>query len=316
MSSTELLTRANSIDRALDQIGDKWSMLIIQEVFWGIHSFTGLLKETGASRGVLTDRLAWLVNIGCLKKQIPENGGKRAEYHLTSKSFELHPLALMALEWERRFSPCEEIEKLTLTHRGCGSIFHPKMCCDHCGEEVRAEDISYREGPGATKDLRKKKVRRRSSVAIEKVPTSRTLYKNLISIVGDRWTANVISLAFQKLKRFDEFHQDLPIATNILSDRLRFLTSEGIFEQVPYQQQPLRLEYHLTTKGKALFPYFLALFQWGSKWCDRGAGEPMQLYHDTCGKHLSARIICDQCRQPLGEHDVEYHFFRELSLSQ
>jgi DNA-binding HxlR family transcriptional regulator len=79
--------------------------------------------------------------------------------------------------------------------------------------------------------------------------------------VGDRWTANVIALAFHGFARFDEFHRELPVATNILSDRLRFLVEEGVFEQVAYQRRPLRHEYHLTDKGRDLFPWFLALPQ-------------------------------------------------------
>jgi DNA-binding HxlR family transcriptional regulator len=315
MSPVDLVTRANSIDRALDQIGDKWSLLIIQEIYWGVHSFTGLLRETGASRGVLTDRLAWLVKIGCLKKQVPENGGKRAEYHLTHKSNDLYASALMAMEWEYVYGSSEENVAMELRHLSCGAVFKPYMCCDFCGEVLRAEDVRFEEGPGATKDVRMKKVRRRSSVTIDKVPTSRTLYKSLINIVGDRWTANVIALAFQNLKRFDEFHQELPIATNILSDRLRFLTQEGVFKQVPYQQQPLRYEYVLTEKGKAFFPYFVALFLWGNKWCDQGDGEPMEMYHKTCNRRLGASVTCNQCNKPLQGNEVDYRFIDTAALT-
>ena len=56
----KLRTRASSINRALDQIGDKWCLLIIQEVFWGINTFSGMLEATGVSRGVLSNRLKWL----------------------------------------------------------------------------------------------------------------------------------------------------------------------------------------------------------------------------------------------------------------
>ena len=63
-----LSTRASSINRALDEIGDKWCLLIIQEVLWGINTFTDMLSATGASRGVLSNRLNWLLSIDCLRK--------------------------------------------------------------------------------------------------------------------------------------------------------------------------------------------------------------------------------------------------------
>ncbi|MDP5072217.1 MAG: hypothetical protein NWQ45_15065, partial [Congregibacter sp.] len=66
-AGSALYTSASSINRALDQVGDKWCLLIIQEVFWGINNFSGMLAATGASRGVLSDRLKWLQAIGCLR---------------------------------------------------------------------------------------------------------------------------------------------------------------------------------------------------------------------------------------------------------
>ena len=61
-------TRASSINRALDQIGDMWTILILQEIFWGINTFGDMLAATGASRGILSNRLEWLQQIECLKK--------------------------------------------------------------------------------------------------------------------------------------------------------------------------------------------------------------------------------------------------------
>ena len=98
-----LLTRASSINRALDQIGDKWCLLIIQEVFWGINTFSEMLEATGVSRGVLSDRLRWLESVECLRKDVESHGPRRPVYHLTHKSVELYDSALMAINWERRY---------------------------------------------------------------------------------------------------------------------------------------------------------------------------------------------------------------------
>jgi len=65
---TKLITRASSINRALDQIGDKWCLLILQEVFWGINTFNEMLAATGVSKGVLSERLKWLQSIDCLTR--------------------------------------------------------------------------------------------------------------------------------------------------------------------------------------------------------------------------------------------------------
>ncbi len=303
---SKLTTRASSINRALDEIGDKWCLLIIQEVFWGINSFSEMLAATGVSRGVLTNRLNWLQEVGCLRKTADKEGGRRMHYHLTRKSIALYDSALMALAWERRFFSTPELDYVVLQHRNCGKAFNPEMRCRQCDREVVAADVSYRPGPGATMDERDKKVRRRSSIAVHEAPAARAVYKNLIHVTGDRWTANLIALAFHRLHRFDEFHRELPVATNILSDRLKFLVNEGVFRQQAYQHKPLRYEYHLTDKGEALFPWFIAIQQWGDQWCDpEGKGKPVIASHD-CGGELVGEVRCGACGELLLAHEVDF----------
>ena len=172
---------------------------------------------------------------------------------------------------------------------------------------VSSEDASYAPGPGATQDVREKKVRRRSSIPIREVPSQRSLYKNLVNVVGDRWTANLLALSYHGLARFDQFHRELPVATNILSDRLKLLVGEGVMRQVAYQQRPLRYEYHLTERGLDLFPWFLALQQWGDRWCDpAGNGPPVTVIHQLCGQPLSASVCCNRCGGALQAHEVSF----------
>lgn len=303
----KLLTRASSINRALDQVGDKWCLLILQEVFWGINSFNEMMGAMGISRGVLSDRLKWLQSIDCLRKEPDGKGGKRMRYHLTRKSVELYDSAVMAIAWERQYFTTPELDVVDLVHRKCGQVFTPQLRCRNCSEEIRLEDVSYRPGPGATRDERDMKVRRRSSISVKDVPSSRSLYRNLINLVGDRWTANLIALSFHGLTRFDQFHQELPVATNILTDRLKFLVEEGVFAQHAYQQRPPRYEYRLTEKGRDLYPWFLTLLQWGDKWCDSdGGGKPMRLTHDSCGRALRGQVRCGACGGQIKAHEVDF----------
>lgn len=304
---SKLITRASSINRALDQMGDKWCIFIIQEVFWGINSFNDMMLATGVSRGVLSDRLKWLQSVDCLRKASDGKGGKRMRYHLTPKSLELYDSALMALVWERRFFNTPELDDVELTHTKCGKIFSPQMRCRSCNELVHPNDVTYKPGPGATDDQREMKVRRRSSISVEDVPSKRSVYRNFINIVGDRWTANIIALSFHGLTRFEQFHQELPVATNILTNRLKFLVQEGIFEQAVYLQRPRRYEYILTEKGEATYPWFLSILQWGDTWCNpNDAGRPMRLIHQSCGRSLFGQVKCSECDSVLKARDVDF----------
>jgi len=172
---------------------------------------------------------------------------------------------------------------------------------------VEGNSVEFAAGPGAGLDMRDKKVRRRSSIAVARVPSRHALYRNLINLVGDRWTASVIALAFEGHNRFDAFHAELPVATNILSDRLRLLVAEGVMSQEPYQRRPLRHEYQLTELGRDLFPWFLALQQWGDRWCNAGsAGPPTRVSHRQCGHGLKASVCCDHCGEPVKAHEVSF----------
>lgn len=299
-----LITRASSINRAMDQIGDKWSLLILQEVFWGINSFSEMAAAIGVSKGVLSDRLKWLQQVDCLQKA--SRDGRWPRYHLTRKSIELYPSALMSLAFERQFYNNPLLDDIDLIHTACGKVFQPRMECAHCKEDVHAPDVRYVDGPGSRKDERPVKVRRRSSVSsIEN--EQRNLYANIIHLVGDRWTANVIALAFHRIKRFEAFHKELPVATNVLSSRLKFLVDEGVFSLVRYQQKPSRYEYHLTPKGLGLYPFFLTLLQWGDKWCaPEGEGRPMHLDHTLCGEALHGIVCCSECREELTPQSVRF----------
>jgi len=303
---TELLTRASSINRAMDQIGDKWCLLILQEVLWGINTFNEMMQAIGVSRGVLSNRLQWLQDVDCLRRQLDRG---RPRYHMTRKSIELYSVGMMAISWERNWYQTPELDQVELVHLNCGQSFHPEIRCGGCQGPINSEQVAFRPGPGARRDVREKKVRRRSSKAIEEVPSRRNLYRNLINVVGDRWSSNVIALAYHGIRRFEAFHAELPVATNILSDRLQLLVRQGIFEHSQYQQRPPRYEYLLTAKGRGLYPWFQMLLQWGDRWCDEAqAGPPMLVVHQPCEQTLGAEVCCSACGGLLHGHEVRFSF--------
>jgi DNA-binding HxlR family transcriptional regulator len=95
-----------------------------------------------------------------------------------------------------------------------------------------------------------------------------------LSIVGEHWTMLIVRDAFFGLRRFDEFHKDLGIARNILSERLKRLVEEGILEKnIIDGRHP---EYRLTKKGLDLQPILLAMTHWGDKHKPHPRGKRLQ----------------------------------------
>jgi DNA-binding HxlR family transcriptional regulator len=86
-----------------------------------------------------------------------------------------------------------------------------------------------------------------------------------LELVGDRWTLLVVRDVALGLHRFDELLASLGVASNVLTDRLKRLVAEGIFERVRYSERPERFAYHLTPKGRELGVALIALMQWGDR---------------------------------------------------
>ena len=118
---------------------------------------------------------------------------------------------------------------------------------------------------------------------------------NSVPILGDRWNLLIIRDAFMGVRRFEDFQADLGIARNILSSRLNDLVAEGLFETVPYQDNPPRNEYRLTPKGKDLMDLLLALWRWGDRWAPPEERDPRELIHVDCGEPTHIVASCAHC---------------------
>ena len=74
-----------------------------------------------------------------------------------------------------------------------------------------------------------------------------------LSVVGDRWTMLVLRDYFLGVRRFEQMQDRLGITRHVLADRLRKLEAAGVLRREAYQERPLRHEYRLTERGKALY---------------------------------------------------------------
>jgi DNA-binding HxlR family transcriptional regulator len=107
-----------------------------------------------------------------------------------------------------------------------------------------------------------------------------------LSIVGDRWSLLIIRDALDGSRRFKEFQQDLGIAKNILTERLKMLVDEGVLELQPASDGSMYQEYQLTPKGEELFPIIVAFRQWGEAHLFRKSERHSQLLAREGGKPL------------------------------
>lgn len=124
-----------------------------------------------------------------------------------------------------------------------------------------------------------------------------------LAVVGDRWSLLILRQAFRGDRRFSEFADELGIAKNLLSSRLRSLVESGVLEKVLYQEHPDRYEYRLTPKGLELSGALIALMHWGDRWYADGA-PPTVLTHHACGAALEHHVWCPDCDTAVGPTQI------------
>ncbi len=93
-----------SIAGTLEALGDSWSILVLRELFFGVHRFNDLQRDLGVSRSVLSARLTRLVELGVVRAVPYQEPGERArsEYRLTRKGVDLLPVMISLMHWGDR----------------------------------------------------------------------------------------------------------------------------------------------------------------------------------------------------------------------
>jgi DNA-binding HxlR family transcriptional regulator len=140
-----------TIGRAMAVLGEKWTVVVLREVFNGIRRFDDMRVRTGVPRQVLANRLGALVGHGVLRRVPYQEPGARVrhEYRLTGKGLDLYPILITMLEWGNRYLAGPEGPPLEFVHRDCGAPVRAEV---HCADGHLVGDprsVMPRPGPGA-----------------------------------------------------------------------------------------------------------------------------------------------------------------------
>ena len=136
-----------SVAKSLELIGERWTMLVVREVFLGNRRFDEITARLGIARNVLTTRLARLVDEGVLSKVRYQERPERFEYRLTEKGIDLWPIMVSLIQYgDRYYAP--QGPPLILRHKACGGQVDAHRICSACGERLTARDVLAEPGPG------------------------------------------------------------------------------------------------------------------------------------------------------------------------
>ncbi|WP_326835338.1 helix-turn-helix domain-containing protein [Amycolatopsis rhabdoformis] len=134
-----------SLARSLEIVGERWTLLILRDAFFGVRRFGDFQAHLGMSRAVLTERLEGLLEAGLLT-ETPGSHGYR-EYVLTDKGLGLWPAVRDLLAWgDEHFSP--RGPRRVFRHVRDSGLLAQDGSCSSCGRTVDPAELDILPGPG------------------------------------------------------------------------------------------------------------------------------------------------------------------------
>jgi DNA-binding HxlR family transcriptional regulator len=142
--------QADSVGRALSLVGERWTMMILRETFFGVRRYGQFARNLGIPRPTLSLRLRKLVDAGLLDRVLYSVDPERYEYRMTQAGRDLFPAVIALMRWGDTYLAGPEGPPIALRHDTCGNPTHPHLTCDVCGEEINTHNVTPERGPGYT----------------------------------------------------------------------------------------------------------------------------------------------------------------------
>ncbi|MFD7027389.1 winged helix-turn-helix transcriptional regulator [Streptomyces sp. NPDC059917] len=151
MEWLEASTENCPVQRALDVVGEKWTLLILRDAVGGVRRFDDFHRHIGLSEAVLSDRLRKLTSAGVLKTSPYQEPGSRSrnEYRLTRKGWDLWPVLVALSQWGEAHALGPEGPVMEVRHTDCGSPVRVAVQCSAEHTALSPGDVTATLGPGA-----------------------------------------------------------------------------------------------------------------------------------------------------------------------
>jgi DNA-binding HxlR family transcriptional regulator len=139
--------------RALECVGEWWSILILRDAFHGLTRFDEFQDSLGIASNILTRRLKHLTQNGLLQRRIYNARPPRYEYVLTAKGRDFFPVLIAMFTWGNKYLTPEGISEY-LADRHTGRLLEPILVDSGSLAEITPENVVLQPGPTASAKMR------------------------------------------------------------------------------------------------------------------------------------------------------------------
>jgi DNA-binding HxlR family transcriptional regulator len=130
------------VARSLDIVGDRWTVLVLRELFMGATRFEEIQIQTRATPQMLATRLKALEASAMVERHPYSEKPLRHEYHLTEKGWAFYPVIYALRGWGETWSKDEsEAVAVRFVHRQCGHDVGLSAVCPGCGAQLERKDL-------------------------------------------------------------------------------------------------------------------------------------------------------------------------------
>ncbi|MBC7602881.1 MAG: helix-turn-helix transcriptional regulator [Ramlibacter sp.] len=138
-----------SIARALDLVGEWWTLLIVRDLFAGMSRYDEIREDLGIASNMLAARLKRLLDAGIVEREVAPDDARSWEYRLTDKGHDLYPVILSLMAWGDKWTTAPGQQPVMVVHKACGKVTAAVPSCSVCREPLGLDDLTFLPGPGA-----------------------------------------------------------------------------------------------------------------------------------------------------------------------
>jgi DNA-binding HxlR family transcriptional regulator len=147
----ESMARVCSAARALELVGERWSLLIIRDALYADATRFNDFRRLGIATNILKARLDGFVDAGIMERRARPERPEQHEYVLTDKGRDLAPVIATLTEWGDRWA-APDGPPVIYTHSVCDNVISLQTMCATCGPVYDSTEVVARPGPGMPAD--------------------------------------------------------------------------------------------------------------------------------------------------------------------